>query len=26
MKHHFEKNAKTDKQTQMIINSMITMG
>jgi len=26
MKDYFEKNAKTDKQTQTIINSMITMG
>jgi len=26
MKDYFEKNAKTDKQTQSIINSMITMG
>src|SRR6218665_272394 len=26
MKDYFEKNAKTDKQTQTIINSMITLG
>jgi len=26
MKDYFEKNAKTDKQTQSIINSMIKMG